>query len=105
MQLGFREQLKTGTHRALGIVLAGRFDAERSVQAIASESQHPAAVALDARGEASQRALHDRENVLGVEMLAQPGRVDHIGKQHRDLLELLLGGLRMRTERRELLLE
>ena len=63
------------------------------------------AAALDACSEASQRAIHDREHVLGVEVLAQAGRVDHIGKQHRDLLELLLGGLRMRTERRELLLE
>src|SRR5262249_50456153 len=78
-------------HGALGIVLA-RFDgAEDCQQAGPGVLEDPAALRLDDRREARERAVHDSLNVLGLEPPAQPRGLHHVREQDRHRLELLFG--------------
>jgi hypothetical protein len=36
--------------------------------------------------EEAERAVHDLRNLLGVEPLAKPGRIDHVGEKNRHVL-------------------
>ena len=97
------EQRQAAAHRALGIVLARFVGTEHGEQVVAGVLQHLAVVGFDDRGEARQRAVHDRVIVFGVEVLAQRGGAHDVEKQDADLLERLrrLGSARL-AQRSEL---
>ena len=63
--------------------------AEGGEHAVAGVLQHPAVVRLHDRGEALERAVHHRVDLLGLEMLAHRRGADDVDEQHRHLLELL----------------
>ena len=60
--------------------------AECGQHAVAGVLQHAAVVRLHDRGEALERAVHHRVDLLGVETLAHGRGADHVDEQHGDLL-------------------
>ena len=85
LQPRFGEQVEAGEHRTLGVVLARRFGAEGGEQAVAGVLQDLAAARRDPGAERLQRRVHDVEDVLWVDRLAERGRADHVEEQHRYL--------------------
>src|SRR4029453_15617065 len=86
-------------HGALGIVLMGARVAKVDEQAIAQILCDVPLKALDDRGGGLLIGATYMTQVFGVELLAQPGGVDQIAEQHRQLPSF---GFRSATrERRE----
>jgi hypothetical protein len=85
------EQCQAAAHRAFGVVFARRVGAEDGQEAVAGVLQHLAAMGIDDGGAARQRAVHHGVDVLGVEVLAQPGGTDDVEEQDGDLPERLVG--------------
>ena len=82
---GLGEQVEAGEHRALGVVFARRLGAEGGEQAVAGVLQDLAATLCHPSAERLQRRVHDVEQVLGIDGLAERGRADHVEEQHRHL--------------------
>jgi hypothetical protein len=99
------EQVEAGEHRALGVVLARGLGAEGGEQAVAGVLQHLAAALHHPGAERLQRRVHDVEQVLGIDGLAERGRADHVEEQHRHLAPprrcAAMAGLLLGEQRRE----
>jgi hypothetical protein len=95
----FGQQRQAGVRGALGVVFARCVGTEDSQQVVAGVLQDLATVRFDDAGAARERTVHHGVDVLGVEMLAEPGGADHVEEQDRDLFEALGRGLRDRSRR------
>jgi len=91
VRLGFRlfDDREPRAHGALDVALAGFLGAESGQHAVAGVLQHPAVVGPHRCGEALERAIHHRVDLLGLQTLADGGGADHVDEQHGHLLELL----------------
>ena len=81
------EQGQAAAHGALGVVFAGFVGTEGGQDAVAGVLQHLAGVRLDDGRAARQGVVHDRADRLGVEVLGERGRADHVEEQDADLPE------------------
>ena len=99
------EQGQAAAHGTLGIVFAGFVGAEHGQDVVAGVLQHLAGVRLDDGRPARQGVVHDGADRLGVEVLRERGRADHVQEQDADLPEGLCRhrtALQSRGQRREL---
>ena len=85
------EQGQAAAHGTLGVVFAGFVGAEGGQDAVAGVLQHLAAVRLDDGRPARQGVVHHGADRLGVEVLGERGRADHVQEQDADLPEGLCG--------------
>jgi len=76
------EEVEAGEHGALGVVFARGLGAEGSEQAVAGVLQYLAAALGDPGAERLQRRIHDVEQVLGIDGLAESGGADDVEEQH-----------------------
>src|SRR5215207_6548142 len=60
--------------------------AEKREDRITKQSCYRPIVSLDRSVEEGERAVHDLRDLLGVEPLAEPGRIDHVGEEYRHVL-------------------
>ena len=78
----FFDDAQAGADRALGVVLVRFIGAERREHAVAGVLQNAAAIRPHDGGEALERAVHQRLDLLGLQLLPDGGRFDHVDEQH-----------------------
>ena len=83
------EQGQAAAHGALGVVFLGFVGAEGGQDAVAGVLQDLAGMRLDDGRAACQGVVHDGADRLGVEVLSEGGRADHVEEQDADLPEAL----------------
>ena len=86
-----RQNRQAGANGSLCIVFARFIHAERGLDAVARELEHPALVGLDEGGHAQQRAAEHVQRLFCIEALGHGGGADDIGKHHRHLAALQAG--------------
>ncbi len=90
LRAAFFQHRQAGTHRAFGVVFSCFVGTEHGQQAVAGVLQHAASLGLHPRRELLKGAVHDGVHVFRVQVLAQRGGADDVGKQHGDLFQLLV---------------
>ena len=80
-----RDQLQTGAHGALGVVLMGLRIAEIDQHAVAHVFRHEAAEAANRLGNAFLIGRNDLAQVLRVHAGGERGRADQVGEHHCNL--------------------
>ena len=89
LRAAFGQQGQAGVNGAFGVVFQGHLGTEDRQQVVAGVLQHLAMVGQHDGGEARQRAVDHRMNVLGVQILTQRGGADDVEKQDAHLLQRL----------------
>lgn len=87
----FLDQCQPRVHRAFRVVFAREVRAEDGEQAVTRVLQDTAAMHRDDVRAALERAVHQRVDLLGIEVLAQGGGSDHVEEENRDLPQRLDG--------------
>src|SRR5215207_1878691 len=83
---GGRLDIQTRTYRTFRIVFVCDRRSEKGEDRVTQQPRYSPIVFLDRRVEEGKRAIHDLRDLLGVEPLAEPGRIDHVGEQYRHVL-------------------
>jgi hypothetical protein len=84
-------ELETGPDRALGVVLVGLRKAEVGEHPVPEMLRHVPAERLDDLGAGALVGADDAEHLLPIERTGEPGRVDHVAEQDRQLAMLGAG--------------
>ncbi len=80
------------TQRPGRVVLVRARDAEQRHHGVADELLHDATLGLDGGPHLVEEGVHDRRQLLRIELLAHRGTADTIGEEHRHDLALIAHG-------------